>query len=136
MTTNEQILKDFEKYLQSQDTLCEDNINILTIMPALLQLQNTKGNIYGRSWCKHEDMSAFFNLERKFDRISNIMEKAMKNGTEETLFGKDSPASTPTETFVDTVVDLGLYSLMWVGLIMERHPEQYQKFLEANKLNP
>ena len=131
--TKEELIEGFKQYLDKQPEICKDNENVLRIMPALLQLQNDKGRVYGRSWCKHSDLSAFFNLERKWDRIYTIMERAMKEGTD-VLWGDAS--STPTETFLDTIVDLGLYSIMWAGYIMENHPEQFQKFLDANKLNP
>ena len=111
-----------------------DNMNILEILPYLLELQNTKESQYGRSWCTHEDMSAFFNLERKWDRIFNIMTKAMTNGVNGIL-KNDFESGTPTETFIDTIVDLGLYSLMWVGLIRELRPEQFENFLKNNGLN-
>ena len=131
--SKEELLKGFSDYLNSQPELCVDNQNIMEIMPKLLKLQNEKGRVYGRSWCKHEDMSAYFQLERKFDRISNIMERAMKEGTEVI---HSSESSTPTETFLDTIVDLGLYSLMWAGLFMENHPDEFHKFMEANNLEP
>lgn len=129
--TKARLLQGFSDYLDSQEELCQDNIALMEIFPQLLKLQNDKGRVYGRSYAKHGDVSIFLNCERKFDRISNIMDKAMKEGTDK-LFTKDS--STPTETFLDTVVDMGLYSLMWAAYIKELHPDEYQKFLTANKL--
>lgn len=119
-------------YIDSQPTLCKDNTNVLMAIPSLLQLQNDKGRVYGRSWCKHQDMSAFFNLERKWDRISNIMENSFEKGIEKVLNSEES--ETPTETFLDTVVDLANYSLMWVGLIRELRYEKWQKWLQANEV--
>ena len=126
-----EILQGFSDYLSGQKDFCQDNINLLEILPDLLKLQNTKGLIYSRSWNKHGDLSAFFNLERKWDRIYNIMEKAMKDGVD-SLHSEKS--STPTETFLDTVVDLGLYALMWAGYIRECHPEEYEQFKQSNRL--
>ena len=127
----QELLKGFEQYLDSQDELCKDNIAMMKLMPKLLKLQNDKGRVYGRSYAKHGDVSIFLNVERKFDRISNIMDKAMKDGVD-TLYTAQS--STPTETFMDTVVDLGLYGLMWAGYIADEHPEVYNQFLSLNKL--
>lgn len=126
-----EILSRFEDYLASQDELSQDNLNVLAILPELLRLQNEKSLIYGRSWCKHGELSAFFNLERKWDRIQNIMEHAMVEGTD---YVHSDKASTPTETFTDTIADLANYSLMWVGYIKEKYPEEWQSFVEANKL--
>ena len=129
--TKDELLKGFEQYLDSQEELCEDNIAMMKFLPKLLELQNQKGLIYGRSYCKHQDVSIFLNVERKWDRISNIMERAMKEGMN-TLFGDKS--ATPTETFVDTVVDLASYGSLWAAYIMTEHPAEYKQFLVANNL--
>lgn len=126
-----ELLKGFQEYLKSQSELCKDNLNLLEILPHLLKLQNEKGRVYGRSYAKHGDLSIFFNLERKWDRIYNIMERVMKEGME-SLYSESS--STPTETFLDTVVDLGMYSLMWAGFIKETHPEMFEQFMRSNHL--
>ena len=125
------LLKGFSEYLDSQSELCEDNINLMEMFPKFLKLQNEKGRLYGRSYAKHGDLSIFFNLERKWDRIYNIMSKVMKEGMD-SLHSESS--STPTETFMDTIVDLGLYSLMWAGHIRSEHPEEFEKFIKSNKL--
>lgn len=129
--TKQELLEEFKQYLDSQDSLCEDNIAMMKLMPKLLKLQNDKGRVYGRSYAKHGDTSIFLNVERKFDRISTIMDRAMREGVD-TLYQGQS--STPTETFMDTVVDLGLYGLMWAGYIADEHPEVYEQFLTLNKL--
>lgn len=125
------LVQGFQDYVDEQSQLCSDNVNLMEIFPQLLKLQNDKGRVYGRSYAKHGDVSIFLNVERKFDRISNIMDRAMREGLN-TLHSEAS--STATETFLDTVVDLGLYSLMWVGYIKDEYPEEYQKFLVANNL--
>lgn len=132
-TKKDELKKQFSDYLDSQDNFCVDNLNVMEIMPYLYQLQNEKGMAYGRSWCKHGDMSAFFNLERKWDRIQNIMERAMVEGTDKVLHTDES--ATSTETFLDTVVDLGMYAMMYAGYIKENHPEEWDKFVKFNKLS-
>lgn len=127
----EQLLNGFKQYIDSQEELSEDNINMMKFLPALLKLQNQKSLIYGRSYCKHGHTSIFLNVERKWDRLANIMERAMNEGMG-TLFGDKS--STPTETFVDTVVDLASYGSLWAAYIMTEHPEEYNKFLKSNEL--
>ena len=125
------LVQKFQEYVAGQSQLCPDNVNLMEIFPQLLKLQNDKGRVYGRSYAKHGDVSIFLNIERKFDRISNIMDRAMREGLN-TLHSEAS--STATETFLDTVVDLGLYALMWVGYIKAEYPEEYQRFLVANNL--
>lgn len=125
------LVQGFQDYVNEQTTLCPDNVGLMEIFPKLLKLQNDKGRVYGRSYAKHGDVSIFLNVERKFDRISNIMDRAMREGTD-TLHSDKS--ATATETFLDTVVDLGLYSLMWVEYIKEMYPAEWEQFLSANKL--
>jgi len=127
----EELMNGFSDYLDSQEFLTEDNVNMMAFLPRLLKLQNQKSMVYGRSYCKHKDMSIFFNVERKWDRVSNIMERAMCEGIS-TLYSEKS--STPTETFVDTIVDLASYSCLWASFIMAEHPEEYAKFLRDNNL--
>lgn len=129
--SKEALVQGFQDYVDRQSHLYPDNVNLMEIFPQLLKLQNDKGRVYGRSYAKHGDVSIFLNVERKFDRISNIMDRAMREGLN-TLHSEAS--STATETFLDTVVDLGLYSLMWVGYIKDEFPEEYQRFLTANNL--
>lgn len=129
--TKDELLNRFKEYLDSQEELSPDNINMMKFLPYLLKLQNTKSLIYGRSYCRHGDLSIFLNTERKWDRISNIMDNAMKAGMD-TLYSDKS--ATPTETFVDTVVDLASYGMLWAAYIMETHPEDFQRFIENNKI--
>lgn len=133
MQDNSILQAKYQELLEKYDSLCVDSQNVLGVVPSLVKLQDDKGKVYGRSWCKHGEISAFFNLERKWDRISNIMEKAMKDGVGNTIYGEDG--ETATETFLDTVVDLSVYSLMLVGYIKENHPEEWERFLENNNLN-
>lgn len=126
-----ELLKGFSDYLDSQEELSEDNIAMMKFLPKLLKLQNDKSLVYGRSYCKYGDVSIFMNVARKWDRIENIMQRAMKEGTD-TLYS--SKSATPTETFVDTVVDLASYGCLWSSNIMQEHPDEWKEFLKANDL--
>ena len=130
-TKRQHLIKGFYDYINNEEEFCKDNELLLELIPKLLKLQNDKGRLYGRSFLKHGDISVFMNVERKFDRISNIMTKAMREGTD-SLHTSDS--STPTETFLDTIIDLGMYSLMWAGYIKETHPEEFEAFINSNNL--
>lgn len=127
-----ELKKLFNDYIDSQEEFSIDNVNVMKVLPALLRLQNEKSAIYGRSWCKHGELSCFFNLERKWDRIQNIMEHAMVEGIGY-IHGEN--ASTPTETFTDTIADLASYSLLWLGYIQENYPDEWDTFVKFNKLD-
>ena len=71
----QELVQGFQAYVDGQPQLCPDNVNLMKIFPQLLKLQNDKGRVYGRSYAKHGDVSIFLNVERKFDRISNIMDR-------------------------------------------------------------
>ena len=126
------LIKEYEKYVKSQELLHPDGVNAQKILVPLLQLQHDKEAVYGQSWRKYGNISAFLNTARKWDRIDNIMRKAMEDGMS-LLFTDEG--GTAQETFLDTVVDLANYSLLWVGHIASEHPEMWNKFLESNRLN-
>lgn len=125
------IIKEYENYVKSQDKLYPDGLNAHKVVTAILNLQHDKEAVYGQSWRKYGNMSAFLNVARKWDRIDNIMRNAMENGMN-ILFSDE--AGTAQETFLDTVVDLASYSLLWVGYLASEHPDMWQKFLESNRL--
>ena len=125
------IIKEYEDYVKSQDKLYPDGVNVHQIITPILRLQHDKEAVYGQSWRKYGNMSAFLNTARKWDRIDNIMRNAMENGMN-FLFSDE--AGTAQETFLDTVVDLANYSLLWVGYIASEHPDMWNRFLESNRL--
>lgn len=127
------LIQMYKAYTERQDTLHPDGMNAQKVIPAILQLQHDKEAVYGQSWRKYGMASAFLNTARKWDRIENIMRKALEQGTDILTTGA---AGTAQETFMDTVVDLASYSLLWVGFMAEQYPEMWQKFLDMNHLNP
>lgn len=132
--TNEELIKQYTELIEDED-LCIDSRNVLEIIPSLVKLQNSKGHQYGRSYCKFGEMSIFFNLSRKYDRVENIMKRAMENGVESTLHGDSSDSSTAAETWNDTINDMAVYSLMWAGWLRENYPEEWQKFIDLNDID-
>lgn len=126
-----EITRKYESYPATQRKICPDNLSILKVLPSVLTLQNQKESQYGSSWKKYQDTSAFFNLARKYDRIENIMKNVMKNGLD-SMFSDDN--CIPGETILDTLVDLGNYSLLWTAYIAERYPDVWNKFLSQNQL--
>jgi hypothetical protein len=124
-------LKKLDETLGSEEKLYPDQIALQKILPSILLLQNHKEKFYGESWRKYGDVSAFFNTARKWDRIETIMSAAMKEGTDK-LF--DGSSDLSTETILDTVIDLGLYSLMWASYIADRYPQLWDKFIQLNEL--
>lgn len=125
------IIMKYKEVLKDEDTFLEDNLAVQEIMPYLLLLQNRKERGYGESWRKYDDIGAFLNLARKFDRIDTIMRRAMEEGTQ-ILFNGTTDLST--ETILDTIIDLSLYGLMWSSYIAKRYPELWDKFLDMNNL--
>lgn len=125
------LIKEYTEYTKRQAELFPDGLNAQRVITAILQLQHDKEAVYGQSWRKYGMASAFLNTARKWDRIDNIMRKALEQG-EQVLTSNE--AGTAQETFMDTLVDLASYSLLWVGFMAEQHPEMWQKFMEMNRL--
>ena len=122
-----QFLRTF--YRNSDPERSQDDLNLETVIPYLVELQRQKGRLYGRSYCNHGDLSIFMNLERKWDRLTTMMSSAIENGVKG-LYKKGSA----TESFVDTVADLATYGLLWLGYICETQPNEFHKFLQKNGL--
>ena len=125
------IIMKYKDTLKGEEELFEDNLAVQEILPHLLLLQNRKEKFYGESWRKYDDIGAFFNIARKWDRIDTIMKNAMEHGVQ-VLFNGSSDLST--ETVLDTIIDLSLYGLMWSSYIASRYPELWDRFLKLNGL--
>lgn len=112
----------------SDADVSQDQENLKKIIPLIVQLQKQKSERYGRSYCKHGELSIFFNLERKWDRLSNMMDSILQSG------GDIHSSGTPDETFTDTVIDLASYALLWAGYIAETRPDAMDEFIKAHNL--
>ncbi len=96
---------------------------------AIVCLGKAKDKEYGNSWQKRGDVGALHNVARKWDRLEQQMNNGIATGkvdnnseiTEEMLEG---------EGFLDSVLDLTNYSLMWLNWIADRFPEQWKKKME------
>ena len=119
-----------EDIIQSDTQVSTDTKNLVKVFPLLLQLQENKGKYYGRSYCKHGHLSIFMNVERKWDRLANIMDSLIQNGTKDFFKSEGSH----NETIVDTIADLATYSLLWLGYMYENHPDLIAKFISENHL--
>ena len=111
----------------------QDLYNVLRVLPVLLRLQSQKAQYYGRSYCRHGQYSIFFNMERKWDRISNMVEASLQPGAKKELLNPQN--GTATENFLDTIMDLASYGLLWAGFLLENHPNLIDDFIRKNELN-
>lgn len=81
------------------------------------RLQLAKNVHYDNSYSKRGLFSIFFNMERKWERsVSQI-------------FGGRTVGDTASESFVDTCIDLAVYSIKMCAWICARRPDLYQKLL-------
>lgn len=91
-------------------------------------LHLAKAPQYKRSWCKRGLTGMFFTVVRKWDRL----EELFKDGAD--------PLKSPGEALEETVIDLAVYFVKWVGWLKEKHPERYNSmrdrvFADFNKVN-
>ena len=103
----------------------QDTVNLMKLIPTMLDLQNQKALAYGRSYAKHGEFSIFFNLDRKYDRIENYMKSKMNSKSIDKF-------AIPSETITDTILDMGVYSLMWAGYNFEKNPELFDSWKKNN----
>ena len=80
-------------------------------------LQRAKNVSYHNSYSKRGLLSAFFNIERKFERF------------DAQLFGGTQDAHS--EGFIDTLGDLAIYCVKTFAWYALREPELFRKWLEA-----
>lgn len=89
----------------------------------------SKGNFYQDSWCKKGMFSASQNLERKWNRIENILfgvpgKKGLLQGNTEIL--------ESDETIIDTLMDLGVYCFLTVVWFWQQGKRQ-ENFKEGKQ---
>lgn len=87
-------------------------------------LQEYKGRRYGSAWCKHGEVrSILSNVDRKYERVSNILNDWVCDG-------KPIPAFDSEESIAETVGDLAVYCILWMTWIKVNRPEEYQHWCE------
>lgn len=98
----------------------EKDRDFVTITNLLNDLQLYKGRRYGNAWCRHgEFISIFSNLDRKFDRLTNIILQAINEKT-------PIPEPDSEETIMETVADLATYAILWMTFIKKHRPEEFE----------
>jgi hypothetical protein len=93
----------------------DESDNIERVFNFLVDLHETKAQMYGPSWKSSGEIGAFHNVERKFDRIKRWV---------------NEKADDHAEPIVTTVGDLTLYCLLWLSECPKWHPEQYKMWVE------
>ena len=94
-------------------------------------LMRRKGISYGDSWKKRGQVGVFMNIARKFDRIENILEASAKG------FDVDpDKIAVSEESLLDTVLDLFVYSGLYMTLLKEKHPELWEELVKESGSEP
>lgn len=96
--------------------VCEDRcLTLACIFGMVVTYVFWKGRVYGDSWKKYgEQCSIFSNVARKFDRLENIVVKGAAEGAE--------AKST-------TIVDMLVYSTLWMTWLAEHDPINVHNFV-------
>ena len=95
-------------------------------------LQKEKGEKYKGSWCgnasgRGEIESILPNIERKIDRLKNIIKGRYANGYKEKIHDV-SEIIKENETTLETAIDLGVYSFLYVSWISIVRPGEMVEF--------
>ena len=120
---DKQLTKVFQEIRKETTSNVELSLGALNVLPSILEVALDKGKAYGNSFCKYGHSGVYFNLARKMDRLENLAKKAF-DANEPLL---DSSGSNP-ETFVDTIVDLTNYGILWLGYIAKTCPEKLKPY--------
>lgn len=95
------------------------------IMEMQLHIAIMKTQRYQDSWRKRGYPGAIHNLFRKTDRLENI-----NKGIE--LRGLDSINNNEDESIIDTLGDLANYSILIMGLLMDKYPKLGARYVQSN----
>lgn len=117
--------KFWNRFRKSKD---EKLNNLEEVSRDVSQLVRSKSEGYGYSWRKRGDVTAFNNLARKFDRIENLMMSVSGDASPGLIAARDG------EPFIDTLVDMAAYSLMWLSKLSLEHPERYEEWKRKNNI--
>ena len=99
---------------QKDNTLLESD-QLVRAANIVLLLSSFKGLHYGRSWCKRGMYGIFFTIARKWDRLEGIFTS-----------GVDPWKAGGSEGVEETILDLAVYSLKWLGYLKESNPERFE----------
>lgn len=91
-------------------------------------LHLAKAPQYKRSWCRRGLFGMFFTIARKWDRLEQLFKEGV------------NPWTAPGEALEETIVDLAVYAVKFLGWIAEHNPERYKALeervlAEFNKVN-
>jgi hypothetical protein len=115
------ISKDMMQAIEKYDTF-EVSAFMRRIMPAMVNLFESKDINYGGSWQKRGILSAQMNFERKIDRIN-------------AQFYGGTITSASNENIADTFVDAAVYELMYLFFLAYKNPmikKQVDDFISQN----
>ena len=88
-------------------------------------LQKAKNETYKDSWKKDgEFLSVFPNVARKYDRLHNIILAHVNEG---------KPLPTGDASIAQGVMDLLVYCGLWLTLIEEKRPEEFEQLVNDIK---
>jgi len=119
-------------------TMCADAsddpypIPMVKLASLLLVYHMHKDSQYGRSWAKRGEAGVYHNVMRKSDRYGQLADRLEKlDGIAKVVMSGHRLATDEIHlAFVDLLVDISLYCLMWLDWIAAERPEDVERWVE------
>jgi len=119
-----------------------DNQAMQEIMPLLLAVQHDKEGSYGNSWRKHGEIRSILpNIDRKYDRLSTIIEAELDGSRPKLLNNRPSGMlniqfdELVGESKIDAVADLANYAILYMGWLKANYPDAFNTWVRKNVPN-
>lgn len=117
-----------------------DNSNMPEIVTLLMAIQYDKEGYYGSSWKgKGEYRGIMANIDRKYDRLDKMTEQEIAGvlrplAEQERLLEQNYELYSEQigEGKVDSVADLSVYCIMYLGYIKENYPLVFKVWVDRN----
>ncbi len=94
--------------------------NMAALCTVLQSLEYQKTLTYKDSWKKRGELvSIFGNLARKWDRLEDML--------------LNNSAPQKSETKIDTVADLAVYCIKYLGWLAEQDPDGFRRWVQSVK---
>jgi len=98
------------------DVVTETNQGFAIVCGLLARIEAVKGTHYAASWEKRGEVGILANVQRKFDRLDNLL--------------PHEGVSEGDESITETLGDLAVYSIKWLTRRAMTHPLEFEAWIK------
>jgi len=100
-------------------------INLTDLTYVIIATHKVKALRYGSSYWEGQEVSAFYNLARKFDRLKTVY------GNPQNLANIQANGFIPDSGATSSLLDLVVYGLLWLTRRVDKFPKELQQEIET-----